>query len=168
MSAATVGPDSATRWPRRRIVMALLVVSAVLNLFFIAGALWTRMHVPAGGPDWEQRYQRMARELELNPQQRIGFDKYVDAMRARDQRMHQQLAPLIASAWDEMAKPQADVAQIMQRFDGASEKWREFQREATVQTLDFLSLLSPAQRAKFIAIQREQRAAWLRRHGGKH
>jgi Spy/CpxP family protein refolding chaperone len=85
-------------------------------------------------------------------------------MRARTEKMRQQVAPLIGSAWEEIAKPQADEAQVMRLFDDASEKRREFQREATAQTLDLLAILSPAQRAKFVAIARERRASWLRSH----
>lgn len=166
MSAATAGPTAAGD-PRRRLVLALLVVSVVLNLFFVAGAVWTRLHSAAEGPNLEQRYQRMARELDLDPRQRAGFDKYVAAMRGRDRRMHQEIAPMIAGAWDEVAKPGAELGQIMQRFDAASDKWRQFQREAMVQTLDFFAVLSPEQRARFIAIQRERRAAWLRRDAQK-
>jgi uncharacterized membrane protein len=168
VSNASAGPTPATGWPGRRLLLALLVISAVLNLFFIVGAVWTHMQAPAGGPNREERYQRMAAELELDPQQRSGFDKYVAAMRARDDRMRQEIAPLIAGAWDEIAKPQADVGQIMQRFDEAAEKRRTFRRELTVQTLDFLAILSPAQRTKFIAIARERRGSWLGRHPQKH
>jgi Spy/CpxP family protein refolding chaperone len=161
---ATAGPTPAIAPPRRRLLLALLVVSALLNLFFVAGAAWTRVHGPARPLNREERYQQMARQLDLAPEQRAGFDHYVAAMRARDDKMRQQIAPLVADAWDAIAKPQADVGQIMQRFDEASVKWREFQREATVETLDFLSILSPEQRDKFIAIVRERRAPWLRRH----
>ena len=42
MSAVTAGPSPATGWPRRRLLLALLVVSVALNLFFVAGAAWTR------------------------------------------------------------------------------------------------------------------------------
>lgn len=168
MNAVTAGATPARGWPRRRLWPALLIVSALLNLFFIAGAAWTRLHPPADWPNRAERYQQMARELDLDATQRGGFDKYVAAMRSRDERMHQEIAPLIAAAWGEIAKPQADVGQIMQRFDEASEKWREFQREATVQTLDFLAVLSPAQRGKFLEIARERRAPWLRRPAAKH
>jgi len=164
VSAATAEPSRAIRGPGRRLLLALLVISGVLNFFFVGGAVWTRLHPPAGSSRSAGGYQLLARKLDLDRQQRSGFDKYVAAMRDRDQRMHQQLAPLIAGAWEEVAKPQADVGQVMHRFDAASEKWREFQREATVQTLDFLSLLSPEQRGKFIAFQRERRAAWQRRN----
>jgi uncharacterized membrane protein len=166
VSTATAGPvgDAPTGWPGRRVLVTLLILSAVLNFCFLAGVTWTRLNAPARGPGLEQRYQQLATELALEPQQRVGFDAYVAAMRSRTEKMREQVAPLIGEAWEEIAKPQADVAQVMSLFDQATEKRREFQREATTQTLDFLKVLSPAQRAKFVAIARERRAAWMRSH----
>ncbi|MGC2414234.1 MAG: periplasmic heavy metal sensor [Stellaceae bacterium] len=167
MSSATAGPVAATGWPRRRLLVALLVISALLNVFFVAGAVWTRLEAPVRWVSTEQRYQQMAAQLDLTPQQRAAFDGYVDAMRARTEKMHQEIRPLIASTWDEMAKPDADVGQITGRFDEASGEWRQFQRESTAQTLDFLAILSPAQRSKFVVIARERRAPWLRPRAAK-
>jgi len=147
-----------TGWPGRRVLVVLLILSAILNLCFIAGAAWTRLHEPARSGDLEQRYQRMAAELNLEPQQRAGFDAYVAAMRTRTEKMREQVGPLINAAWEEIAKPQADVAQVMRLFDDAAQKRREFQRETTARTLDFLAILTPAQRAKFVAIAHERRA----------
>src|SRR5712692_7358797 len=104
----------------------------------------------------------MAAELNLEPQQRAGFDAYVAAMRTRTEKMREQAGPLINAAWEEVAKPQADAAQVMRLFDEATEKRREFQREATARTLDFLAILTPAQRSKFVAIAQERRG--LRAH----
>jgi Spy/CpxP family protein refolding chaperone len=143
------------------VLVVLLILSAVLNFCFLAGAAWTRLHAPAG---WglEERYQQMAVELKLEPQQRAGFDAYVAAMRARTEKMREQVAPLMNAAWQEIAKPQAEAAQVTRLFDEAAAKRGEFQREATVKTLDFLAILSPAQRGKFVAIAHERRAPWMR------
>jgi uncharacterized membrane protein len=150
---------------RRPLILAVLVVSLVLNLFFIAGAVWTRINAPAAAPSFEERFDRIAGQLDLTPEQRAVFDRYVSAMRARSARMRQEIQPLIAAAWDEIAQPQADAGQIMQRYDDASQKWRAFQHETTAETLKFLALLSPAQRSKFVSIVRQRHgAAWLH-HG---
>lgn len=162
MSATAAG--TARRVGRPPLVLMLLVLSVALNLFFVGGALWIRLHPHAGLSFEEKRFQRMARELDLAPQQRSGFDRYVAAMRSRTIRMHQELAPLYGAAWQEMAKPQADQAQVMRLFDEATTKRREFQREATSQTLAFLAILSPAQRAKFLEIVR---ARWRHPHAAK-
>ncbi len=162
MSAAAAGTTAATGWPRQRLVLILLALSLALNLFFIAGAAWTRLHARADWPQSaNQRFQRIAAELDLDATQRAGFDRYVAAMRARTANMREQVAPLIESAWEEVGKPQAAAAQVIRLFDEAAEKRRTFQREATTQTLAFLALLSPAQRTKFVAIAQERRASWL-------
>lgn len=165
MSVAAAGGRSATGRPRSRLVLTLLALSVALNLFFIAGAVWTRLHARADWPpSAEQRFQQMAAQLDLDATQRAGFDRYVAAMRARTGNMRGQVAPLIGAAWEEIGKPQADAAQIMRLFDEAADKRRGFQREAMAQTLAFLAVLSPAQRAKFVAIARERRDSWLRQH----
>ena len=167
MSATGVEPHAATGGPRRHLLVTLLAVSAALNLFFVAGALWTRLHPPAPWPGPQQRYERVAAALDLSPPQRVAFDRYVTAMRASAEAMHAQIRPLIGSTWDELAKPEADAAQITRRFDEASAKWRQFQHESTARTLAFLATLSPAQRAKFVTIVRERRAPWLHRHAAQ-
>ena len=76
--------------------------------------------------------------------------------------MRQQVDPLIGSAWEEVAKQQADPARVNELFDQATEKRRAFQRDLTTQTLAFLAVLSPEQRSKFVQMARERRAPWFR------
>lgn len=160
MSVAATGASAAGGWPYRRIVLAVLAVSLVLNLFFVAGAVWTRIQAPPPSRGFEQRYQQMGTQLDLDPQQRAAFDRYVAAMRARGDNMRQQVAPLMAAAWEEAAKPHVDTTQALRLFEEASDKRRQFHHEAIAQTLDFLATLSPAQRARFVALSRERRGQW--------
>ena len=83
-------------------------------------------------------------------------------MRGRFDNVRRQVGPLIGAAWAELAKPQADGAQALRLFGEAADKRRELQREAAAQTVEFLSVLSPAQRSKFVAIAGERRGAWGR------
>src|SRR5260370_16436644 len=145
-AAGTTAPMSR---PRRRLLLTLLALSIALNLFFVGGAAWSRLHARSEWPSPEQRYQQMAAELDLDSQQRTGFDRYVAAMRARTQNMREQVAPLIAAAWQEIGTPQADAAQVMRRVDEPAGKRREFQREATAQTLPFLAVLPPPHPPEF-------------------
>ncbi len=161
MSIVTAGRTAAARSPRRHLLITLVSISVALNIFFVAGAAWTRLHAPPASVGLEERYDEMAAELKLDPQQRAAFDRYVATIRPRVEEMRRQVDPLIASAWDEVAKPQTDTAQVMGLFDQATEKRREFQRELAGQTLAFLSLLSPEQRSKFVAVVREHRAPWF-------
>ena len=143
--------------------IALLAVSLVLNLCFIAGAVWSRMYPPAGRLDLAERYRQMAAQLDLDPQQRAAFDRYVAATRSRGEQMRQETDPLMSAAWDELAKPKPDTARVEQLFDEASEKRRAMQHETATQTVDLLGALSPEQRAKFVSIMHEWRAAWRQR-----
>jgi uncharacterized membrane protein len=148
---------------RSRLWIALVAVSLVLNLCFIAGAVWSRLHPPAGRLDLAERYRQMAAQLDLDSQQRAAFDRYVAAIRSRGEQMRQETDPLMSAAWDELAKPKPDTARVEQLFDEAGEKRRAMQHETTSQTVNLLGSLSPAQRAKFVSIMHEWRAAWRQR-----
>lgn len=164
MSMTTASSTAGTRSPRRHLVTTLVAISVALNLFFIAGAVWTRLNGPPASLGSDERYEQMAAELKLDPQQHVAFDRYVAAMRSRVEEMRQQIDPLIGNAWEELARPQADANQVMASFDQASEKRRAFQRELTNQTIVFLSVLSPEQRKSFVSIVRDHRAPWFRPH----
>lgn len=159
MSAAAAAPGAARRREHSRLLIAVLVISLVLNLCFIAATVWFRLHAPPAGRNLAERYQEIASQLDLDAQQRAAFDRYIAAMRSRADQMRQETDPLMAAGWDELAKPQPDEAKVTQLFDQAAEKRRGFQHDATAQTLTLLATLSPEQRAKFITLMRERRAA---------
>ena len=165
MSAAAAGTTAIRRPPRSRLWVALFVVSLALNLCFVAGAVWSRMHASPVRIDMAEYYRQMAGELDLDPQQRAAFDRYVAAMRTRTDQMRQETDPLVGAAWEEIAKPQPDTAKVEQLFDESADKRRVFQREAASQMLTFVATLSPAQRGKFVQLMRERRAAWRRGQG---
>ena len=166
MSVATAGTTTARRPQRARLWIALLVISLALNLCFVAGAVWSRLHPPPARGEMAEHYRQMASELDLDPQQRAAFDRYIAAMRARTDQMRQETDPLIGAAWEEIAKPQPDAGKVERLFDESADKRRAFQQGAASQTLTMLATLSTAQRAKFVALMRERRAAWRRGQGG--
>ena len=152
---ATIATTVLARWPHRRVLLAVLVVSLVLNVCFVAGVAWTRMNAPPAG-GFEAIFKRMPGELALDDKQRAAFDRYVAATRARNEKMRQQVAPLYAGAWEEMAKPEANPDEVTRLFTEVSAKRQDSQRESVVQTLEFLSVLSPEQRRKFVTLMRER------------
>jgi Spy/CpxP family protein refolding chaperone len=137
-------------------------------VFFIGGAAWTRLHhpPPAGNP--AQRFRELEAGLNLDARQQPAFEEYMTTMRYRTAEMHQQVGPLIASAWEEIAKANPDQARIMQLFDDAAEKRRAFQRDVTLATLNFLAVLTPTQHDKFVEIARERRPPWSRQPPPQH
>lgn len=138
---------------RRHLVAVLLALSLALNLCFLGGALWVRLHTPPP-PGPVERIKQAAAQLSLDPQQQVAFNRYFGTLRARIMLMHQEVQPLIAGAWSELANPNADAAAVMQRFDEAAAKRRSFQQQLTTETLAFLTTLSPEQRAKFVDLAR--------------
>jgi Spy/CpxP family protein refolding chaperone len=152
---------------RGRLVAVALTLSLALNLCFAAGVVWTRLHPPADQEDQTARLHEMAAQLKLTPDEQVAFERYFRTMHARTQLMREEVEPLIADAWSEIGKPQADEARVMRLFDEAAEKRRAFQHDITTQTIAFLATLSPEQRGKFIELAREHRTPWAQhgRHG---
>lgn len=139
---------------------ALLALSVALNLFFMIGALWIRVHAPAPVLRPEDRLAQMASELHLDPWQQKAFAHYSQTIRESMQAMHKATQPLIASAWSEVGKPGADEAKIMQLFDQGEAKRRIFVHDLTTTTLSFLATLSPEQRAQFVVLARQHPHPW--------
>ena len=166
MSTTTAGTRLPHKWSRERTLVAVLIVSAALNLAFVGGALWTRLRPPAEQAGAAQHYEMIASQLGLDARQHAAFERYLAGMRSRSEKLHQQLAPLVGDAWDAVAKPGSDVKQVMQLLDTATDKRRDFQHETVLQTLDFLATLSPAQRADFVALARERHPWFPKRPPG--
>ena len=148
----TVARATAVRGTRFHLLKALLALSLALNLFFVVGALWIRLHAPPSPISPEQRLEDMAAELRLNPQQKAAFAHYSQTMRERMQAMRDAVRPQVVNAWSEVAKPQADETKIMQLLDAAAQTRRHFVHDLTTTTLTFLATLSPEQRTKFVTL----------------
>jgi uncharacterized membrane protein len=147
---------------RRQLFRVILVLSLALNLCFIAGALWIRVQGPPLPLSPEQRLQQIEPQLALNPQQKKAFDEYARTVRSGMQSMREAAEPLVANAWSELAKPDADEAKVMLLFDQAGDQRRSFRRELGTATFAFLAKLSPEQRAKFVELARQR--PWAKRH----
>jgi Spy/CpxP family protein refolding chaperone len=147
---------------RQGLLWVVLILSLALNLCFIAGALWIRVQGPPPPMTPEQRLEQIEPQLALDAQQKTAFDQYVRTVRLRVQSMHEAIEPMVAKAWSELAKPDADEAKIMQLFDQAGEQRHAFRRELGTATFAFLAKLTPEQRAKFVELARQR--PWANRH----
>ncbi len=153
----TVAQSAFSAGARQHWLKALLAVSLALNLFFVAGALWVRLHPPAGFGPPEDRIAQIAGELDFNPAQKQAFERYAARMREQMQAMRKIVRPTIAAAWAEVASPHADEARVMRLLDDAAQERRNFARDMTTNTLAFLSSLSPDQRGRFVELLRRHR-----------
>lgn len=148
----------------RHLLRVVLALSLALNLFFIVGALWIRVHAPPAPITPEQRLEQMSAELGLDAQQSRAFADYSHTMRQRLQAMHQAMKPLISQAWTEVAKPHADETRIMKLLDQAGQTRRAYAGQLTTTTLSFLATLSPEQRAKFVELAQHRPRPWSPPH----
>jgi uncharacterized membrane protein len=139
---------------------ALLALSLALNLFFVAGALWIRIHASPPPISPEQRLEQMSAELGLNPKQKTAFAQYSRAMREHMQAMRDAVRPQIAKAWSEVAKPQADEVRVMQLLDEAAQTRHRYVHDLTATTLAYLATLSADQRAKFVELMHKGPRPW--------
>jgi uncharacterized membrane protein len=147
---------------RQHLVSILLALSLALNLCFIGGALWIRIHGPPPPMNLEERLHYIGAQLALDPQQEQAFEQYSQAVRAHMQAMHKAVDPLVSGAWSEIAKPDADQARVISLFEEAGQTRRDYMRELAPVMLSFLAKLSPEQRAKFVELIRER--PWEHRH----
>jgi uncharacterized membrane protein len=145
---------------RHPLLWVALTLSLLLNLCFVAGALWIRIQGPPPPASPTERLQRVGAELALDPQQRRAFDQYSENVRAHMQQMRDTVEPLMSAAWSELAKPDADQATAARLFDEAGQARRSLQRELLAPTLAFLATLSPEQRAKFVELFHQRPRSW--------
>ena len=151
LAGAAAKPGS---WPRSRILSAVLAISLVLNVLFVAGAVWSRIErPPSRGLD--QRFERIGAQLDLDPGQRAAFDRLIAELRERRDRVRQQVVPLYRSAWDAAGKPAMDAPEVLRSFEAAFDERLRLNRETTARMVDFLATLSPEQRGQFVALARE-------------
>jgi uncharacterized membrane protein len=155
MSAEAATGRPSRWWPRLRLLTAVLAVSLVLNVLFVAGAVWSRVEEPVHR-GFDQRFERIAAQLDLDVTQRAAFDRFIAEMRGRGDKVQQQVAPLYRAAWDAAARPTIDTVELVRLFDAAFDERRRVNREATIRMIDFLATLSPEQRGRFVALARER------------
>ena len=157
MTLVSTAARGATRHP---LLWVVLTLSLLLNLCFVAGALWIRVQGPALPASPAERLQRIGAELVLDPQQRQAFEQYSENVRAHMQQMRDTVEPLMSAAWSELAKPDADQATAARLFDEAGQARRSLQRELLAPTLAFLATLSAEQRAKFVELFHQRPRSW--------
>ena len=166
MTLASAAARGATRHP---LLWVALTLSLVLNLCFVAGALWIRIQGPAMPAGPAERLQRIGTELVLDPQQRQAFELYSENVRSHMQQMRETVEPLMSAAWSELAKPDADPATAARLFDEAAQARHSLQRELLTPTLTFLATLLPEQRAKFVELFHQRPRSWGKPpQGGPH
>ena len=145
-------------WPRFRLLAAVLAVSLVLNVLFVAGGVWSRVEQPTSR-GLDQRFERIGAQLDLDPRQQTAFNGFIAEMRDRRDKVQRQVVPLYRSAWDAAAKPAMDETNVRRSFEAAFDERLRLSRETSARMVEFLATLSPEQRGRFVALARD---SWRR------
>lgn len=160
----SLAEDGAPGLRRGRLLWVALIISLALNAFVVGALVWwvvaDRITTPA------QRFQQIARELHLSPDQHDAFQQFVIEMRRNTRQLRESNQPLVQKVWDEMNKPQPDRDLIDRLIDQATENRRAYQKNMTEALTRFLATLSADQRGGFIELTKRRQdpaAAHLRR-----
>jgi uncharacterized membrane protein len=140
----------APKWSRGLIIA--LALSLTLNVFFIGGAVLSRVRFHGyferrAGPI--QRFEHIGHEMNLSGAQLMALHQMVVNMRERRRAMFQANRPIFDSIWDQLAKPQPNDQAIEALIGRADTNHVAFQKDATAAVESFLATLSPEQRAQF-------------------
>jgi Spy/CpxP family protein refolding chaperone len=144
---------------RARLPWILLAVSVALNIFFLAGAFWVRVHHgPHGEPggDPEHRIAAITKELSLDAKQREALERFVRSARQGGRQLREKNEPVLEQSWRELSKDNPDDAAIERAFSEATANRRAYQLEVSRSMRQFLATLSPDQREKFLSTLRER------------
>jgi uncharacterized membrane protein len=134
---------------RGRVLWWLLILSLVVNLFFLGAMVWVRANVPVL-PTPQERMQAIAEELKLNPDQHDAFQQFLIQMRRSTRQLRDANMPLLQRAWEELVKQQPDQTLLAQIIDQTSENRRGYQKTMSVALAHFLGELRPEQRSQFV------------------
>ncbi|HUH85761.1 MAG TPA: periplasmic heavy metal sensor [Stellaceae bacterium] len=141
---------------RGRLLLWALILSLIVNVFFLAAMVWVRANVPVM-PTPRQRMEAIAEELQLTPDQHDAFQQFLIEMRRNTRQLRDGNLPLLQRAWAEMAKPSPDQGLIGQVIDQTSENRRAYQKKMAVAMARFLGDLKPEQRSQFVELLQHHR-----------
>ncbi len=161
MTSPAAGEPSRPR-TGSRLAKAALILSLTLNVFLIGGFVYAKVAVERWMTPGE-RFQALAKELTLTPDQRAAFQKLIETMRLGRQHLRDTNQPLIEQAWNELAKPQADQQALTRIIAQVADNRRQFQTEVAAAMGEFLATLTPDQRAQFVRLAKERRDTIARR-----
>jgi uncharacterized membrane protein len=133
---------------RGRLVWLALALSLTLNVCFLGGLAWMRVHAP---PPPLMRMRALGQSLNLNDDQRQAFEQFLRTIRLRGRFVRETNQVLIGNIWTEIAKPTPDDASIAKLDDQVDGNRETLQREVSTALDTFIKTLTPEQRAQLAA-----------------
>ena len=143
---------------RGRFVLIAFALSLTLNIFFVAGLIWTRTmdHPTPPALVAVERFEKIAKDLNLAGDQLAAFQQFDQAFRDRQRQLREQNRPIADAVWNELAQAQPDPAKVAGLIDQATENRRAAQKDDTAALMTFLATLSPDQRTQFTTLAQQR------------
>jgi uncharacterized membrane protein len=153
-----ITPSGRPAGRRGRFGLVALALSLTLNVFFVAGLIWTRntAPVPTPPPSPVERFEQIAKDIHLDGDQLAAFQQFAQAFRDRQRQLREQNRPIADAVWGELAQPQPDQDKVAGLIDQATENRRAAQKDNTVALMTFLATLSPEQRTQFTTLAQQR------------
>ena len=142
---------------KRRLPWVLLAISMALNVFFIAGALYTRDVATTLRTDPEARITLLADGLSLTTDQVDDLKALRSRLRERRSAMRPRFDELRGRLLDVMAKDTFDRTAVLEAFETSREVRQGFIAGVAEELHAYLATLSPEQKSTFLAMARQER-----------
>ncbi len=153
-----IDPSGRPAGGRGRAGLVILALSLTLNVFFVAGLIWTRtMHHPHPPPQAVERFEQIAKDINLTGDQLAAFEQFDHAFRDRQRQLRDQNRPIAEAIWSELTKPQPDQDKISGLIEQAGQNRRAAQKDNTAALIAFLAALPPEQRTRFADLAQQRR-----------
>jgi Spy/CpxP family protein refolding chaperone len=141
---------------RNKLFWILLAASVALNVFFVAGVVYSEYFAPGPGERAERRIAEIGERLELTEAQ-VG-ELMALRQRARDRRgaTREGRQEMRARFIEELGKPEFDRDEVIRLME---ERWRGRQArfaDMAAELHAYLATLSPQQRQQFLVMARER------------
>lgn len=140
---------------RDKLPWILLAVSLALNLGFAVGAFYyAQMARP--GDQWAVSGESLADRLSLDAEQRAALDAFRERARARRAQRRDERGDWRRALIQELAKPELERAALEETLRRGMDRRRALFEETAVDLHGFIAILSPEQKADFLAMAEER------------
>ena len=141
---------------RGKLPWILLAASVALNVFFVAGVVYSEYFAPGPAERAERRIAEIGERLELTEAQVGDLMALRQRARARRGAPREDRQEMRARLLDELGRPEFDRDSIVRLME---ERWRGRQAgfaDMAAELHAYLATLSPEQRERFLAMARER------------
>ena len=141
---------------RKNLAWSLLAVSLALNIFFAGGVVYSKVMAERLGASPAERAQYLADRFALSDQQHDRLLAFQTAMGERRGTLREGFRENRAALLAELVRPELDRARIAQLRQKQTASRSALFEDFTGELHQFLAILSPEQKADFVAMLEER------------